>query len=146
MQKSRVDWLQKGDENTKFFHTTTLVRRNRVDTLMNEKGVWVADGLELKNIALEFYKNLFMVDHSAGGEFITVGFPSVKACFLEEMGKEVTMEETHQALRDMASYKASGPDGFQAIFFKKTWDVTSTTVHSFVRKAIEEGEISYEAA
>jgi len=27
--KSRVDWMTEGDCNTKFFHTTTLIRRNK---------------------------------------------------------------------------------------------------------------------
>lgn len=72
--------------------TTLVRRRNRVDMLMNEEGNWVADGVELKNIALEFYKNLFTADRLAGGEFITGGFSCVEASSLEELGKEVTME------------------------------------------------------
>lgn len=54
-------------------------RRNRVDTLMNEEGVWVVDGVELKNMALEFYKNLFISDRLVGGKFITGDFPRVEA-------------------------------------------------------------------
>lgn len=35
MQKSHVDWLGMSDKNTKFFHTSTLIkrRRNRVEML-----------------------------------------------------------------------------------------------------------------
>lgn len=60
---------------------------------------------------------------------------------IEELSMEVTVEETQRVLRDMGSYKAHGPDGFRAIFFKKTWDITRAVVHSFVRKSVEEGMI-----
>lgn len=36
----------------------------------------------------------------------------------EELRRELTMEETRMALWGMCSYKASGSDGYQAIFFK----------------------------
>lgn len=148
MQKSRVDWLRMGDKNTKFFHTSTLARRrrNRVDLLMNDGGEWVSDKLELKNMALDYYKNLFTTDPSAGGEFITGGFPRVEDSLLEELSKDVSEEETWRALKDMGSYKDPGPDGFQAIFFKRTCEVTGVAVHAFVKAAIEEGVLSEEAA
>lgn len=81
MQKACIDWLQLGDMNTKFFHTTKLVRRwrNRVEMLMNEEGVWVTDKVELKNMAMEFYKNLFSTDRLIEGDFTTGGFPRVEA-------------------------------------------------------------------
>lgn len=77
MQKSPVDWLRLGDKNTKFFHTTTLVRRrrNRVETLMNDEGALLTDSTDLKNNALEFYKKLFSADRAIEGEFISRKFP-----------------------------------------------------------------------
>lgn len=44
-QKSRNDRLIAGDNNTKFFHTSTIVRRRRtkIESLMNDEGVWVDD-------------------------------------------------------------------------------------------------------
>lgn len=147
MQKSRMDWLRMGDKNTKF-HTPTMIRRmrNRVDMLKNDESVWVEDGVELKRMALSFYKDLFTSDSSVAREFITSCFLCVDTNTQEEQGKEVIMEETKRVPRDMGSYKALGPDGYQAIFFKKTWHITGEAVHSFVKKAIEDGEISEEAA
>lgn len=62
------------------------------------------------------------------------------------MVKEVSMEETVRALRSMGSFKAPGPDGNQAVFFKWAWSVVGNAVHHFVRKIIEEGDVPEEAA
>lgn len=81
-----------------------------------------------------------------GGEFITGSFPRIDASTGELLEKEVEMEETERALRSMGSYRAPGPDGFQPIFFKKTWHTTGAAVHSFVKKVFEDGDIPEEAA
>lgn len=41
----------------------------------------------------------------------------------------------------MRSYNAPGPDGYQAIFFKRAWDLLGGEVHSFVKGVMEGGEI-----
>lgn len=53
-QKSRNDWLKEGDGNTKFFHTSTLVRRrrNKIEALQNARGEWIEDKAELKSLAV----------------------------------------------------------------------------------------------
>lgn len=68
LQKSRNDWLKAGDDNAKFFHTLTLVRkrRNRIEALKNEDGVWVDRKEQLKSMAVNFYSSLFTVDPAAG--------------------------------------------------------------------------------
>lgn len=43
-------------------------------------------------------------------------------------------------MRGLGSYKASEPDGFQAIFFKKAWHLVGEAVIHFVKVVMEEGE------
>lgn len=83
MQKSWVDWLRMGNKNTKFLHTSTLVRRrrNRVELLMNEESDWLAGSAQLKNMAFEFYTGLFSTDPLAGVNSLLVVFLRLKlAC------------------------------------------------------------------
>lgn len=43
--KSRINWLQQGDANTKIFHLTTLQRRrrNRITALNDTRGNWILE-------------------------------------------------------------------------------------------------------
>lgn len=49
-QKSREKWIDLGDRNTKFFHTSTVIRRsrNKIAMLKNENELWVSDTTELE--------------------------------------------------------------------------------------------------
>lgn len=79
-QKSMNDWLKDGDDNTRFFHTSAIVRRgrNKVESLKNEVGVWVEDKEELKELALKFYKELFSSDPNTGEQGVLYrSFPTV---------------------------------------------------------------------
>ena len=56
-QKSRSRFLIDGDRNTKFFHISTLVRRqgNQVMALKDNNGVWVGDQRTLAEMASNFF-------------------------------------------------------------------------------------------
>lgn len=64
-QKSRISWLQGGEQNTKFFHLSVLNRRrlNLVTQLKDASGQWCMDPTLLKIMVREFYENLY----KAGG-------------------------------------------------------------------------------
>lgn len=56
-QKSRDKWLSDGDRNTKFFHLTTKIRRrrNKIDGLFDDAGIWTEDQNSMKRIAASFF-------------------------------------------------------------------------------------------
>lgn len=116
-----------------------------IEVLEDEDGSWVHDSDGLKYMTVEYYSGLFKADASIGIDFIAGAFPRIETCLCEELEKEHSMEETQVSLRGMRSYKSPGPDGVQAIFFKRTWHMIGRTVHSFVRRILEGEEIHEEA-
>ena len=60
-QRSRVQWLQSGDRNTKFFHgvLTQRKRRNFIKGLRDENGTWQENEEVVSGMLIEFYTNLF---------------------------------------------------------------------------------------
>ena len=57
-QRSRVEWLQNGDRNTKFFHAEASQSwsKNRIEGLKDSEGV--CEGAT-KAIILDYFKNIF---------------------------------------------------------------------------------------
>ncbi|XP_057733756.1 uncharacterized protein LOC130948910 [Arachis stenosperma] len=121
-QKSREQWVKYGDRNIKFFHLQTLVRRNhnRVHGLYVRDGSWSTDPDILQEEALSFYKNLFgtteEVEVDCLGDF-PMPTLSTEAC--TRLIDPVSFAEVKSAVFSMSPFKAPGPDGFQAYFFKE---------------------------
>lgn len=143
MQKSRVQWLRAGDKNTKFFHTSTLIRRHRsrIEALLNSQGDWVTDQSRLKAMALEYYSSLFTSTSVASDSFFKGHFPPLGDVHLQQLDAPCTAEEVHQALKQMSPFKAPGPDGFQAGFFHATWQTTGPSVVALVQRVMSGGEL-----
>ncbi|XP_072076503.1 uncharacterized protein [Arachis hypogaea] len=125
-QKSRDQWVRYGDRNTSFFHMQTIIRRksNKVHGLLVSDGSWSDDPKVLQREVVHFFKNIFCstepVEVNCMGE---IPMPSLSQDACDNLSKSVTMLEVKEALDNMSSFKAPGPDGFQVFFFKEYWDV-----------------------
>lgn len=104
---------------------------------MDDQNNWVTGKEELKGMAGKFYTNLFKSDPEAGGELIEGIFPALKEDNRRMLGARYTEEETKIALKGMRSLKAPGPDGFQAMFVKKTWEQTGPAVFAFAKGVLK---------
>lgn len=147
-QKSRVDWLRMGERNTKFLHTSTIIRRRRngIESLQNDLGEWVSDQNQLLGLAKECYSDLFKFDGGCTGSFTKGHFLALSSSQVEDLAKDFSDEEIVSALKGMNPNEASGPDGFNARFYQRTWNTTGKRVMEFVKKVQQSGHLPSEIA
>lgn len=119
-QKFRSKWLHSGDRNTKYFHGITAVRRKRnsYDILQDDGANWVGDPVRLEALVTNYYRNLFANDTDREPACISGAFPKLSSEDLISLEREITCGDIYNVVRHMGSFKAPGPDGFQAAFFK----------------------------
>ncbi|XP_025664290.1 uncharacterized protein [Arachis hypogaea] len=119
-------WFQKSREQ---WH-------NKIHGLFLQDGVWETDPDVLRREAESFYKRLFCqsedVDLGCLGD---VPLPSLNDEACCSLTAPVTLEEVKSAVFSMHSFKAPGPDGFQAFFFKEYWKIVGFDVWTMVRHA-----------
>jgi len=119
--RSRIKWLKWGDRNTKFFHATTIQRRNRnrITMLMNAEGDWVRDNETLKHMTVDFFQNLYTSVGPRNFQPILNNIPlSVDATMNLKLTEAVTMEEVYEATHQLGATKAPGLDGLNGLFFQ----------------------------
>ena len=104
-QRFRVQWLQSGDQNTKFFHSvsTKWKRRNFIKGLQDENGIWQDNEEVVLGMLIEFYENLFTSSNPCHLERILEGVqPMVTEDMRTGLAKPFTVEEVECAIKDMA--------------------------------------------
>lgn len=74
---------------------------------------------DVMNLVIQFYHNL---DCSIGGLFVPFDsasmFSPIEDSDMERLGRDLSLEETKEAIFSMENYKSTGPNGFHPIFFK----------------------------
>ena len=63
-QRSRALSMQEGDQNTKFFHSTSThrCRKNTILGLQDEFGCWRDSEEDMETIVLDYYTSIFQSD------------------------------------------------------------------------------------
>ena len=135
-QKSREKWIELGDRNTKYFHTSTIIRRrrNRIEALKDDENRWILQSTKLEKLALGYYKRLYsMEDVDLVVERLSREvFDCLNQAEVTDLNKPFTPHEIEAAVRSMGKYKAPGPDGFQPVFYQTCWDTVGSSVIQFV--------------
>ena len=118
--RSQVQWLQSGDQNSKFFHgvSTQQKRRNFIKGLHDENGTWQENVEVISGLLIECYANLFTSSNPRNLDRILEGVqPVVTEDMRAALARPFNLEEVECAIKDMAPLKAPGPDGMPLLFY-----------------------------
>lgn len=125
-QKCREEWLKEGDRNTKYFHNVVKGRkvRNKILMLLDELGNEHFSEGSKGEIAVDYFRELFLSSNPADMEALFAGFP---ARVTEEMNSllsaPVTSEEIRKAAMSVNGGSAPGEYGLTGSFYHKYWHV-----------------------
>ena len=143
-QKSRIQWLKLGDQNTSFFHKAIKSRnsRNSIKVLTLASRGRIEDPEDIKQEAIAHFQNILCcdgpsTDHNHYLDNLE-GFtwsPQHK----ETLNRRITQEEIKNAIFSINDSKAPGPDGFTSLFFKKAWSIVGSDVTEAVESFFNSG-------
>lgn len=141
-QRSRINWLNYGDKNSAFFHASINQRRqrNQVVKLKAGNGEWISDEDGINEHIHGFFSNLF--SYSGERDFAEI-LSVVDHCITDDMNtslvKEVVDEEIKEAVFQLGSLKAPGPDGYPGFFYQKYWEKVGEDVCKAVKRFFRTG-------
>ncbi|KAL4302002.1 hypothetical protein GQ457_10G000840 [Hibiscus cannabinus] len=146
-QRSRVNWLLKGDKNTSFFHNFASTRRktNNIAEIVGTDGNVVSSLDGILNTTSSFFGDLFTAESVSETELI---FEKVTSSITTELNRVLTApfkaEEVSVALRTMSPLKAPGLDGFPVLFYQTFWDIVGAEVTNFCLSVLnEDNDMTY---
>jgi hypothetical protein len=121
-QRSRQNWILKGDTNIAYFHAIANGhhRKCSIPYLWNNDRL-LEDNSDISMHTYSFYKELFTAaPHS--GVVLAVDFWPLGARVTNDENAELTLpflpEEVARAVRDMKANSAPGPNGLPVSFFQ----------------------------
>ena len=143
-QRSKVDWLEHGDLNTKYFHcrATERNKKNLISGIENEYGNWVEDENRIGDILTSYFSSLFTSANPNVLEPILKGVnPRVSMTINEELLRPFMAEEASLALKQMDADTTPGPDGLPPLFYKQFWDKVGGEVTEAVLSTLNSSTI-----
>ena len=143
-QRSRILWANKGDKNTKYFHScaSKRYRKNSLEGIRDEGDVWRTRQEDIGEMMVNYFKSLFT---STEGRVSTSILDCVPTVIDEEMNESLCREfeasEVATALQEMAALKALGPNGMPPLFYQHFWSTVNHDVTSSILSWLNLGTI-----
>jgi hypothetical protein len=137
-QRSRALWLAHGDKNTKFFQLKASQHRNKnkIEAIADRRGNIHTDKDMIDQIFLNHFQLLFTSHPNINvAETTQVVQNRLNNDQHNLLASDYTEFEVMNAIKDMKSLAAPGPDGLPAKFYHTYWDIVgkdaiSTTLNN----------------
>lgn len=141
-QRSRVNWLKEGDQNTTFFFRMVQARMNFnfIRSFLLPLGVIISDPILMSVHAVTHFQQILGPSpaHVLGVLSTTQWFHSLTdfACPSElaaQMTALPTADEIRSVMFKLNQNKAPGPDGLTSGFYKASWNILGGEVTESIR-------------
>ena len=149
--RSKAQWIEEGEKNTKFFLNLEKRNYNRkyIKKLINNKEQEVIDPVAILEEQKNFYKSLYssQIDPEIGfglqQKFLSSDhIPKLSLNEQITLDEELTMIELSKSLKNLANNKSPGPDGLTTNFYKCFWPDIKELLHSCYLYSFKNGELS----
>ncbi|KAL8089208.1 hypothetical protein AgCh_038843 [Apium graveolens] len=129
-QKSRIDWLGKGDNNNKLFFNSCKARWNinKLLALEDDSGCIHSSHDKVSNIAVNYYENLLGSEHEVAAFPDNLQLPTLSESQRSFLVTPFKPEDVLKTLKSMSKNKCAGPDGFSVEFFLSAWSIIGNDV------------------
>ncbi|XP_060969883.1 uncharacterized protein LOC133037085 [Cannabis sativa] len=141
-QKSRELWLKDGDRNTRFFHTSTVIRRKRnfISAISEDDVHWISGRRDIGDYFTENFQQVFTsVNPPVDEELIGIIPPMVSSVMNDSLTSILSRDEIRRAVWSMGPLKAPGPDGMHGRFYRSHWEIVADDVIGTVSEFFQFG-------
>lgn len=123
-QWAKEHWLKNGDRNSKFFHASVTQRRraNKISCIEDEAGASCSTSKEIARAFTRYFQNLFNTSQPSGvQDYVADLQHRVTPSMNDQLVRDFTVEEFHQAMAQMGPLKSPGSDGLPVCFYQDNW-------------------------
>ena len=121
-QKSRIQWLKLGNQNSNFFQKAVKARnsRNSIKSITLENGCRLEDPASIREEFVNHFQSVLgsNMQDSTSVEYNMDGLVW-SSDHLDILNSRITHEEIKRSMFSIDNAKAPGPDGFSSFFFSK---------------------------
>ncbi|VFQ73116.1 unnamed protein product, partial [Cuscuta campestris] len=125
-QKANAKWLEHGDMNSKVFHAFANGKKRKlaINHIISPTGIGLSDSSQIRDAAITHFSKQFLAPAEPPPLHNLSHLPSLLSDEDNTMLTALpTLEEVKNAIWNLDSNSASGPDGYNGVFFRTTWDI-----------------------
>ena len=141
-QKVRVEWIERWDTNTKFFHSRLRWRllNNEIKGLF-VNGEWCVERDKVKTEVKKYFENRFQEQPKGVLSLDGVQFRNISAAENEFLCCKFKEDEILEAVKQCGGTKSPGSNGFNFFFIKTNWEIMGDDIYKAIHSFHEFGYI-----
>ena len=134
-QRAKANWLQAGDKNSRFFQIKASQRKkkNTIKGIQDRDGIYCSDATKISNIFIDYFHDIFTTSNPIRmQQTIEVVRNRITPANHEFLSQEFSDIEVFEAIKQMKSIAAPGPDGLNALFYQSYWHIIGGDITNYV--------------